>query len=97
MVLIEVVGGLVPVLAVVELVAVGLVVAVGILGESIVIVVEDQPLVERVVTAQALLVEVFVGIHAVGYESGVVVTAGNTAPYLSCSCQNIAIALLPAR
>ena len=81
--LIEVVGSAVPQTAVVHLVTIGLVVAVGILGECIGIIIEHQALVEIVVAAQAVLVHILIGIDAVGYQCGVVVATRGTAPGLT--------------
>ena len=84
----EVVGGLVPIRAVVHLIAFGQVVAVGV-ARKIAIGIIGELLVERVVAAQTYLVHVFIGLDAgVGtvdavHDRQVVVTGGNTIPGLS--------------
>ena len=83
MVLIEVVGGLVPVAAVAHGVTLSLVVAVGVLHKLVAVVIEHHILRERVELAQALVVHVLVAVHAVAVDSGIVVACGDSTPCLT--------------
>ena len=89
-VLIEVVGGLVPIAAIAHLIALGDIMAIVIFGKRFAIGGVDQRLIEGVVSAQTMFVHVFVGFDAAFcsvcsvHERKIVVTGGHTVPRLSC-------------
>ena len=89
-VLIEVIGGFIPIAAIAHLRALGDIMAIVIFGKRFAVSGVDQRFIEGVVSAQTMFIHVFVGFDAVFcsvcsvHERKIVVTGGHTVPRLSC-------------